>query len=92
MLGVIIGPTYRCVGFSTTGVPQLDLANCDGAGGHWILMQAQVIQVTELFTANNEKRKFDPNLPTPNCHLNDQDHPGQDEDDTPPPQGKRIKI
>ena len=93
-LGVIIGPTYRCVGFSSTGVPRLDLTHCDGAGGHWILMQAQVIQITELlFMSNGNKRKFDPTFPTPACHLHDHDHRDRGDDDSPPPTPeKKMRV
>ena len=92
-LGVIIGATYRCVGFSNTGVPQLDLAHCDGAGGHWILMQGQCIQIAELlFTPDGEKRKFEPIFPTPACHDHKHDHRENGDDDSPPPPEKRIKI
>lgn len=92
-LGVIIGPKYRCVGFSNTGVPQLDLNHCTGDGGHWILMQAQVVQIAEVLQgADGQKRKFEPTFPTQACHLHPHNHRENGDDDSPPPQGKRVRL
>ena len=92
-LSVLVGTQYRCVGFSATGQPQLDLVYCNGQGDHSILMQAQVVQITDmLHLPNGEKRKFEPNFPTDACHLHDHNHGDHEEDDSPPPQGKRIKM
>ena len=86
---------YRCVGFSNTGVPRLDLNHCTGEGEHWILLQAQVVQITEMLAmANGDKRKFEATFPTSACHLHDHNHrdEDQDRDDSPPQEGKRIKT
>ena len=94
-MGVATGPQYRCVGFSNTGVPQLDLSHCTGEGEAWTLLQAQVVQITEMLaTANGDKRKFEPTFPTDACHLHDHNHndDSHDRDDSPPPQGKRIRT
>ena len=94
MLGVIVGPRYRCVGFSNTGVPQLDLSYCDGQGGYWILMMAQVRQIAELLqTTNGDKRKFEATFPTEACHMDPHNHRKEDDDSPPPPsQAKRTRV
>ena len=94
-MGVSIGRQYRCVGFSNMGVPRLDLNHCTGEGEHWILLQAQIVQITEMLAmANGDKRKFEATFPTSACHLHDHNHrdEDQDRDDSPPPEGKRIKT
>ena len=92
-LGLTIGPRYRCVGLSNTGVPQLDLEYCAGDGSHWILCQAQIVQIAELLQdMNGDKRKFDATFPTDACHLHDHNHEDRGDDDSPPPQGKRIRT
>ena len=92
-LGVNVGQQYRCVGFSNTGVPQLDLTYCNGEGSHMILMQAQVVQITDMLELpNGEKRKFEPNFPTDACHLHQHNHKKHGDDDSPPPRGKRVRM
>ena len=92
-LGVEVGRQFRCVGFSVTGEPNLDLIYCNGQGSHHILMQAQVVQIADMLELpNGEKRKFEPNFPTDACHLHEHNHGDHEEDDSPPPQGKRIRI
>ena len=76
-----------------TGEPNLDLIYCNGQGSHHILMQAQVVQIADMLELpNGEKRKFEPNFPTDACHLHEHNHGDHEEDDSPPPQGKRIRI
>ena len=92
-LGVDVGQQFRCVGFSRIGEPQLDLVYCRGDGSHTILMQAQVVQITDMLQLpNGDKRKFDPNFPTDACHMHDHNHKDREEDDSPPPRGKRIRL
>ena len=59
-LGVTAGQEFRCVGFSATGIPQLELTNCGGDSSHMILMQAQVVQISDVL---QRKRKFELNCP-----------------------------
>ena len=87
-MAISSSPLYWCTGFNTAG-PILNLSFCDGTGGRTIIVDSQIVKISDVQGSTVPRR---PNYNSEACHEADHDHLPSGNDDSPPPSPKRGRY